>query len=68
MAHTIFNVINTVILLPFIKPFAMLCEKIIPVHSSNQGSTQLLEPHLLATPSAALEQVVLAIRNMVRDS
>ena len=68
MAHTIFNVINTIILLPFIKPLAILCEKIIPVSSKDADRTQLLEPHLLATPTAALEQVVLAIRNMVSDS
>ncbi|MBE6369914.1 MAG: Na/Pi cotransporter family protein [Lentisphaerae bacterium] len=68
MAHTIFNVINTIILMPFIKPFAILCEKLIPVKTETQDSTQLLEPHLLATPTAALEQVVMAIRNMVNDS
>ena len=68
MAHTIFNVINTFILLPFIKPLALLCEKIIPVSQNEPDHTQLLEPHLLATPTAALEQVVMAIRNMVSDS
>ena len=68
MAHTIFNVLNTILLLPFIKPFAMLCEKLIPIKAEKGDRTQLLEPHLLATPTAALEQVVLAIRNMVNDS
>ena len=68
MAHTIFNIVNTMILLPFIKPLALLCEKIIPVSSESQDRTQLLEPHLLATPTAALEQVVMAIRSMVNDS
>ena len=68
MAHTIFNVLNTIILLPFIKPFSALCEKLIPVKRESEDRTQLLEPHLLATPTAALEQVVLAIRNMVSDS
>ncbi|MBE6379578.1 MAG: hypothetical protein E7047_01465 [Lentisphaerae bacterium] len=67
MAHTIFNVLNALILLPFIRPLAMLCEKIIPPRKGGPR-TQLLEPHLLATPTAALEQVVKAIRNMVRDS
>ncbi len=68
MAHTIFNVVNTIILLPFIKPFAHLCERLIPVTATDGVATRLLEPHLLATPTAALEQVVLAIRNMVSDS
>lgn len=68
MAHTIFNVINTLILMPFIKPLAMLCEKIIPASTGSEDHPQMLEPHLLATPTAALEQVVLAIRNMVSDS
>ncbi len=68
MAHTIFNVLNTIILLPFIKPLAKLCEKIIPVGAVSGDRTEMLEPHLLATPSVALEQVVSAIRNMVKDS
>ncbi|MBR2358735.1 MAG: Na/Pi cotransporter family protein [Lentisphaeria bacterium] len=68
MAHTIFNIINTIILLPFIKVLALLCEKLIPVHTSDEDRPQLLEPHLLATPTVALEQVVMAIRNMVSDS
>ncbi len=46
----------------------MLFEKMIPISSKEADRTQLLEPHLLATPTAALEQVVLAIRNMVSDS
>ena len=68
MAHTIFNVINTLILLPFIKPLAILCEKLIPAQEAANDRIQMLEPHLLATPTAALEQVVMAIRNMVSDS
>ena len=67
MAHTLFNVLNAIILLPFIKPLAKFCEKVIPLRREGTR-TQLLEPHLLNTPSAALEQVVSAISNMVRDS
>ena len=67
MAHTFFNIANTVIFLPFLKPFARLCEVLIPPRPEGPKTT-LLEPHLLATPTAALEQVVLAIRNMVHDS
>ena len=67
MAHTFFNIANTVMFLPFLKPFAHLCEKLIPPRPEGPKTT-LLEPHLLGTPTAALEQVVLAIRNMVHDS
>ncbi len=68
MAHTLFNVANAMILLPFLRPFAQLCEYLIPGRADQEPPVRVLEPYLLATPTAALEQVVLAIRGMVRDS
>ncbi|MGE4564303.1 MAG: Na/Pi cotransporter family protein, partial [Victivallaceae bacterium] len=68
MAHTFFNVIVTLILLPFIGAFARFCEFLLPIRNQSELATVTLEPNLLASPSIALEQVVLAIRQMVNDS
>jgi Na/Pi-cotransporter len=68
MAHTFFNVTVTVILLPFIGLFAHFCEFLLPIRNRKEAETVMLEPHLLATPSIALEQTIFAIRKMVADS
>ena len=66
MAHTLFNVLAVVLLLPFIPQFARLCNALLPIRSRRETRIHLLEPHLLATPSVALEQTVAAIRSMVQ--
>lgn len=68
MAHTMFNVITVALLFPVMKPFARMCEMILPVTDKASAQIQALEPHLLATPSIALDQVVIEIRKMVADS
>ncbi len=68
MAHTFFNITVTLILLPFIGWFARLCEFLLPIREKEEVKFQMLEPHLLATPSIALEQSIFAIRRMVKDS
>ncbi|MBO5723849.1 MAG: Na/Pi cotransporter family protein, partial [Lentisphaeria bacterium] len=68
MAHTLFNVLTVLLLCPFMKHFALLCEKLLPVTDEAGLKTITLEPHLLATPSIALEQSISAIRNMVNIS
>jgi len=69
MAHTIFNVINVVVLLPFIGALAWLCEKIVPIRESEQTETlQYLEPHLLNTPSLAIGQTTRELAYMTRRS
>ncbi len=68
MAHTFFNVAVTFMLLPFIGVFAHLCEALLPVPAGSKIETTTLEPHLLASPSIALEQTVAAIRQMVTNS
>ena len=65
MAHTLFNVFTVLLLCPFMKYFALLCEKLLPVQDESALKTITLEPRLLATPSIALEQSISAIRNMV---
>jgi len=68
MAHTFFNVLNVVLLLPFIGLIARICSLVIPVKDEKTIKIQPLEPHLLNTPSVALEQAVQSIRYMVKES
>ncbi|HBJ95229.1 MAG TPA: hypothetical protein DDZ11_01720 [Lentisphaeria bacterium] len=68
MAHTFFNIFTVLILMPLLKPFSRLCERLLPVRDDTNNEIHALEPNLLATPSVALEQVVLEIRRMVQDS
>ncbi len=68
MAHTFFNITVTVILLPFIGVFTKVCEILLPVKDKDKLEIQPLEPHLLATPSMALEQVVHTLKDMVSDA
>ncbi len=68
MAHTMFNVTVVVLLLPFIGQFARFCAWLLPIPPDSKVEIQLLNRHLLATPSVALKQTVSAIRAMVADS
>ena len=68
MAHTFFNVVVVLILLPFISVFAKICEILLPVKNENEVHFEMLEPHLLNTPSIAIEQVVNTIRVMARKA
>ena len=63
-AHTLFNFITTLILLPFIGPLAILCEKALPVRES-KIKYRRLEPLLLDTPDVALHQVSTSLRKML---
>lgn len=65
--HTIFNIISTIIFLPFIPQLAKLCEKIIPVNRQ-ELKFRRLDPLLLATPSIALAQTTAAIRKMLQKA
>jgi len=64
VAHTAFNVVNTLIFLPIIGVLEAIVMKILPV-TKQESATQpvVLEEHLLDTPSIALEQ---SEREMVR--
>ncbi|MDO9464671.1 MAG: Na/Pi cotransporter family protein [bacterium] len=56
-AHTLFNVINAVLFLPFTGLYTKLIEKIVPgKDASLDYAPKFLEPHLLNTPSIAIEQ------------
>jgi Na/Pi-cotransporter len=68
MAHTLFNVFNVIIFLPFIGYIVKLCNIIIKVKDEKSIKLQYLEPHLLDTPSIALEQAIQSIRYMTKEA
>ena len=68
MAHTLFNVANVIIFLPFIAVIAKVCNMIIKVDDEDSMKIQYLESHLLETPSLALKQVTLSIRYMLNEA
>ncbi|MBN2308763.1 MAG: Na/Pi symporter [Candidatus Hydrogenedentes bacterium] len=66
-AHTVFNVVNVLIFLPFVGAMVRLCQAIIPVTGVDQERVlEYLEPHLLNSPSLALQQAVREVAYMVR--
>lgn len=67
MAHTLFNVTNVIILTPFIGTLAWLCERIVRVKKEDMVITRL-EPHLLNTPSLALDCAFSVMGDMVEKA
>ncbi len=67
-AHTLFNVVNVLLFIPFIGLLDKLCNYIIPVEEEEKKQVTFLEPLLLETPAIALEQVIQSIRYMVKES
>jgi len=67
MAHSTFNVLCVIILLPFSGVLAWLSKKIVPVlKSEKQEALQYLEPHLLNTPALAIGQATRELAYMTR--
>ncbi len=63
-AHTIFNTVNTILVLPFAGPFAKLVEKLVPIREETVEETakaayrpKFLDDGMLATPPLALSMV-----------
>ncbi len=59
-AHTLFNVMCTGLFVSFVPQFARLCRFLVkddPSDGESDNARRLLEPHLLAMPSLALQQV-----------
>ena len=54
--HTFFNIVATLMFLPFSKVLVWLAEKTIPEAAAVADPLARLEPRFLATPSLALEQ------------
>ncbi len=56
--HTLFNVINTLLFLPFIKGFVWLAEHIVPDRKKKAGGSAIFDPlddRLMRSPSVALD-------------
>jgi len=66
MSHTMFNVIAVLIMMPFIGLFVKICQTIIPGVDGAEDERVRLEPHLLKTPSLALQQATSQIRSMTK--
>ena len=68
-AHTAFNVFNCLIFMPFVGLMAVVCRKIIPMTDEDRESIlEYLEPHLLRTPSLALQLATKEVMYMIRRS
>lgn len=68
-AHTLFNILNTLMFLPFAKYLAIMAEKIIPGDASenvSMGEPKHLNFHLVNTPEIAIEQAILEMREMLK--
>ncbi len=65
-AHTIFNVVNAVVFLPFIGFFERLIVKLVKEKPGTvEVAPQYLEEHLLETPPLAFEQTVKEVLRMI---
>jgi len=69
VAHTTFNVVNSIIFLPLANVLEKTVLKLVPVRSSEAGAQGVvLERHLLSTPEIALEQARREIVRMARTA
>lgn len=66
-AHTLFNVITALVMVPAIPLVARFCEWVLPL-KKEKVKYQYLEPYLLDTPVVALEQSVRSLCYMVKES
>jgi len=66
-AHSLFNIINAFLFLPFVNLHAKLCMLIIPATREDRETVlEYLEPKLLGSPLIALEQAVKEVTYMIR--
>ncbi len=65
-AHTMFNICNTILFLPFVRPFAALIRRIIPdADRIDRRDAVYLDPHLIQrTPVVAVSAVKHECRHM----
>ncbi|MEA2012361.1 MAG: Na/Pi symporter [Verrucomicrobiota bacterium] len=68
MSHTMFNVLNVILFIPFMGVIERICNTVIPIKEDEKVKLQYLESHLLNTPSIALEQTIQSIRYMMKES
>ncbi len=70
-AHTLFNLACTALFISFVPQFARLCRWLIRPDSEMEGKEEVrrtLEPHLLAMPSLALQQVWTEVGSMLEKA
>lgn len=58
MFHTLFNIINTIVFLPFIKVFVKISELLIKDKKEKNQKITFMDERLLATPAVALSQLM----------
>ena len=66
-AHTVFNLVNTVLLIGFAGPMVWLVRKLIPAKPSSEGGTIMpayLDEAIVDTPSLALDRAGLELGRM----
>jgi len=68
MSHTIFNVSNVIVMLPFVGIIARICNFLVKIEKDEPVKSFFLEPRLLDTPSAAIEQVIVSLRDMLKEA
>ncbi len=68
MAHTFFNVVVAIVLMPFIQQLAQLCNRLLPISVDTRVKVTMLEPNLLSAPPIALRQASTAVKTMVQIS
>jgi len=68
MAHTMFNVFNVILFLPFIGIIARICNFFIPIKAQEVVKLNYLDENLLSAPSVAIEQTIQSIRHMVKEA
>ncbi len=68
-AHSIFNVLNCLLFLPFVGVLATVCQRIIPLTEADRDTAlKYLEPKLLKTPSVAINQAAKELSYMMGQS
>lgn len=66
-AHTLFNIVNVIVLLPFSKYIVKFVLKLIPVTEKEQEEAmdvKYIDDRMLETPSIALGNVILEVKEM----
>ena len=66
--HTSFNIINTIVFLPFLPLIAKLCEKLIKPEENTMTKMLRLDANMLKTPSIAIAQARKEVVNMSKIS
>ena len=67
-AHTLFNILNVILFLPFVGAIGTICRFFIPMEKDGDTPILLLEPHLLNQPSLAIQQTMTALRAMSKEA